>query len=298
MKELAKVKSYFHHHLARPLYEMVRPLQPVLNLKKRTFYDKFKVRTNDGVDFWLYNNAFYWETEMFWAGFENFDYEKKTRLIWCQLAKSSSTILDIGSNSGWFSVMAKAYNPDASVHAFEPQPNIYQVLQKNNTVNGFDINCHQLALSDEKGEFPFYNTGANTFTTENTNHGSLNKDWRPEKQYSILVKVDRLDAFLEANNIPPVDLMKIDVETLEYEVLHGYGELMHVHQPIILLEIQDKELGSKVSSLYGQEEAKFFHIDESLGLKEVPQLGEDSTQENRNYLICPISKLHLIKDFF
>lgn len=294
---LDKFKSYFHHNLARPLYQIIRPLQPIFNLKKRTFFDKFRVKTRDGVSFWLYNNAFYWETEMFWAGFENFNYEKKSRLIWCKLAKSSKIILDIGSNSGWFSVMAKVYNSKAIVHAFEPQPNIFQVLKRNNAVNSFDIFCHQLALSDKKGEFPFYNTGANTFTTENTNHGSLNKDWRPEKQHSIFVQVDRLDQFLQENQNPKVDLIKIDVETYEYEVLKGYGTMLELHQPVILIEIQDRELGDKVASLYSPGTVKFFQIDESDGLLEVSRLGENSSQENRNYLICPLNKLSLINEF-
>jgi FkbM family methyltransferase len=297
VKKKQNNKEFFHRNLARPLYELIRPFQPIFNLKKRTFFDKFKVRTKDGVSFWLYNNAFYWETQMFWAGFENFDYEKKTRYIWCRLAEKSQTILDIGSNSGWFSVMAKAYNIKAIVHAFEPQPNIFQVLQKNNAVNGFDIYCHQVALSDEQGEFPFYNTGANTFTTENTNHGSLNKDWRPEKQHSILVRVDRLDQFLVERQILSVDLIKIDVETLEYEVLAGYGDYLSKHQPIIILEIQDRELGAKVASLFAEGEVNFFHIDESKGLQEVSQLGAATSQDNRNFLICPISKLDLIKEF-
>ncbi|SFT41723.1 methyltransferase, FkbM family [Algoriphagus locisalis] len=291
------IKSYFHQHFARPIYSILRSLHPFFKFKKRTFFDKFNVKTKDGVSFFLYNNAFYWETEMFWAGFENFDYEKKTRMIWCQLAKSSQLIFDIGSNSGWFSVMAKAYNPKATVHAFEPQPNIYQVLVKNNEINRFDIHCHQVALSDTKGEFPFYNTGDQTFTTENTNHGSLNKEWRPIKQHSILVKVDRLDDLIESKQILKPDLIKIDVETLEYEVLSGYGSLLHEHKPIIILEIQDKELGLKVGSLYQSEEVRYFHIDESKGLIEVSTLGDTSSQENRNYLICPKCRQDLINPF-
>lgn len=291
------IKNIYHRVFARKIYSFLRPFQIPLNLKKRTFFDKFKVKTNDGVSFWLFNNAFYWETEMFWAGFENFNYEKKTRLIWCRLSKSSKTILDIGSNSGWFSVMAKAYNSNTTVHAFEPQPNIFQVLKKNNEVNGFDIFCHQLALSDKEGEFPFYNTGANSFTSENTNHGSLNKDWRPEKQHSIFVQVDRLDHFLHENQILQVDLIKIDVETYEYEVLKGYGTMLELHLPIILLEIQDRELGDKVASLYSRGTVKFFQIDESDGLREVSRLGENSSQASRNYLICPLDKLSLISEF-
>ncbi|WBL41308.1 FkbM family methyltransferase [Algoriphagus halophytocola] len=294
---MKKIKSFYHYHLARPFYSLIRPLQPILNLKKRTFFDKFKVNTKDGMEFWLYNNAFYWETEMFWDGFENFNYEGRTRALWCELSKKSQVILDIGANSGWFSVMAKAYNPSAIVHAFEPQPNIFKVLKKNAEINSFDIYCHQLALSNLKGELPFYNTGDLTFDSFNTTHGSLNKDWRPEKQKSILVQVDKLDDVILSLGIPKVDLIKIDVETYEGEVLEGYQRFLKEHKPLIILEIQDIMIGEKVEFLIDGLDYDFYFIQESTGLIKVANLGENNDNQNRNYLLVPksfeINKDHL-----
>lgn len=292
-----KLKGYFHRNLARPIYGLLRTFQPILNLKKRTFFDKFKVKTRDGITFWLFNNAFYWETEMFWAGFENFDYEITSRRIWCALAVESKVVLDIGSNSGWFSVMAKAYNSKAIVFAFEPQPNVFRVLEKNNRINKFDIFCNNIALSDKKGKSSFYNTGSNTFTTENTNHGSLNKEWRKDNQHSIQVNVDRLDNFIADHDITRVDLIKIDVETLEFEVLKGYGNFYRKHKPIILLEVQDLDLGAKINELFIGLHCMFFHVIESEGITEVPVLGIQSSSRNRNYIICPKDKVGLISEF-
>jgi len=291
------VKNFYHRKLARRIYSMIRPFQPIFKFKKRTFFDKFRVKTKDGVSFWLYNNAFFWETEMFWAGFENFNYEGKTRSLWCELSKKSQVILDIGANSGWFSVMAKAYNPAAIVHAFEPQPNIFNVLKKNAEINSFDIHCHQLALSNQKGELPFYNTGHNTFVSENTNHGSLNKDWRPEKQKSILVQVDKLDDVILSLGIPKIDMIKIDVETYEAEVLEGYQRFLKEHKPLIILEIQDNMIGEKVEFLLDGLDYDFYFIQESTGIIKVAKLGENNDNQNRNYLLVPksfeINKDHL-----
>lgn len=291
-----KIKSYYHHHLARPIYSLIKPLQPIFKFKKRTFFDKFKVKTEDGKSFWLYNNAYFWDTELFWQGFKELKYENKTRQIWCFLARESKVIFDIGANTGWFSMMAKAYNIQAKVFAFEPQPNIYNVLQKNNTLNEFNVCCEQLALSDQKGTLPFYNTGDTTFSNINTMHGSLNKAWRTKRQKSISVEVSRLDDYIGKNNIPPIDLMKIDVETLEYEVLVGYGEFLHKHFPILILEIQDEKIGRDVSQVLGKEYT-YYWIDEALGLLEVTHLGRNNDQENRNYLLCPNRKKQLIKEF-
>ncbi|EON79316.1 hypothetical protein ADIS_0196 [Lunatimonas lonarensis] len=289
--------SFFHRRLARPLYEIIRPLQSIFNLKKRTFFDKFKVRTKEGVEFWLFNNAFYWETEIFWQGFNKINWEKKTREIWGELSYSSKTILDIGANTGIFSILAKASHPNASVFAFEPQPNIFEVLKKNNTINGFDIYCVPLALSDQEGELPFYNTGFSTFERNNTTHGSLNKEWRTEKQASIIVKVDRLDNFLIKQQVAKVDLVKIDVETLEYEVLKGYGSLLNKHRPILILEVQNQDIGEKVASLFDIHSYAFYWVNEDRGLLPVQSLGENTSQEHLNYLICPEEKQPLVKKF-
>ncbi|MFC3415147.1 FkbM family methyltransferase [Algoriphagus hitonicola] len=292
---IKSLKNYFHHHLARPFYSLIRPLQPFFNLKKRTFFDKFKVKTKDGVEFWLYNNAFNLETKLFWSGFEKSDWEKKTREIWSELSKSLKVILDIGANTGIFSVLAKAYNSEVEVYAFEPQPNVFRVFQMNNEINGFDIQCHQLALSDESGQLPFYNTGYSTFEANNTTHGSLNKEWRTEHQHSIVVEVERLDCFLTKNQVGKVDLIKIDVETLEFEVLNGYGDLLWLHQPIIILEIQNEDIGSKLLSLFDGKEFEFFWINESKGLVPVDTLGTKTNQENLNYCLCPKNKMDRIR---
>jgi FkbM family methyltransferase len=237
------------------------------------------------------------ETEIFWQGFDRIDWEKKTRELWEELSKSSGTVLDIGANTGIFSVLAKASNPKARVIGFEPQPNIFGVLKRNNVINGFDIICMQLALSDEEGELPFYNTGFSTFEGNNTTHGSLNKEWRTDKQASIIVKVERLDNFLINHQIGKVDLVKIDVETLEYEVLKGYGELLFEHRPLIVSEIQNPDIGRNVGRLFEAKGYELYWINEERGLVSVNSLGENTSQDNLNYLICPEEKKILIQRF-
>jgi FkbM family methyltransferase len=262
---------------------------------KLRFIGKFKVKTRDGKSFYLYNNAFFLETSIFWLGINNFDWELMTRQIWVHLCQSSRTILDIGANTGIYATLAKVYSPNAVVYAFEPQPNIFNVLKKNNKLNNFDIHCEKLALSNQEGIMPFYNYGASTFTTGNTTAGSLNKDWQTGEQYSINVPVKELKTYVEANNIEKIDLIKIDVETYEYEVLSGYGKYLQAHQPIIILEIQNGVIGGEVKTLFDQALYSFFNIDEKIGLRKVEELG--FSEENKNYLICPNTKLSLIKDF-
>ena len=100
-----------------------------------------------------------------------------------------------------------------------------------------------------------------------------------------------LERYINTNNIEAIDLLKIDVETLEYEVLLGYGSILLKHEPIIILEIQSKEIGSNIQSLLPIDLYLHYSIDESQGLVKVDVLG---TGEDNNYLLCPKSKVNLI----
>ncbi|MDC0339177.1 FkbM family methyltransferase [Flavobacteriales bacterium] len=293
MKQVLKklMHSPFGFKLIKLLKLMYTP--PIKYAKKLRFKGVFNVRTEKGNSFKLYNNAFLLETHIFWLGIDNYPWENKTREIWCDLSKKSNAIADIGANVGIFSVLAKVNNPNALVIAFEPQPNIFKILKKNNTINEFDIHCENNAISNISGSVPFFNHGPNTFSENNTTSGSLNKTWRPIDQNSIHVEAITLESYINTNNIKSIDLLKIDVETLEYEVLLGYGSFLLKHEPIIILEIQSKKIGSNIDSLLTIDLYLYYSIDESRGLVEVDVLG---TGGDNNYLLCPKSKIHLINN--
>jgi FkbM family methyltransferase len=269
--------------------------------KRLRFIGKFRVKAADGKQFYLYNNGFYLETSIFWLGLEQFPWENMTRRLWTHLCPLSSTIFDIGANSGIYATLAKAYHPEATVVAFEPQPNIFAVLRKNSAVNNFDIQCENFALSNQEGLLPFYNYGQNTFTTGNTTAGSLNKDWQPGDDWQpdfhqcITVPVKKLARYVEENSIKKIDLIKLDVETLEYEVLSGLGEYLYSHQPLIILEVQDQAIGERIKELFATTCYTFYHIDEQTGLREVKSLGLSG--ENKNYLLCPPASRQHIQAF-
>lgn len=295
MKKLLRIIWFkFFGRFFFPFLKIIyTPKEPIS--RKLRFIGKFPLQTKEGKNFYLFNNAFHLETNIFWLGIDGYEWEKITRQIWIEFCKSSQIIFDIGSNSGIFSVLAKVYNPNSSVTAFEPQPNIFYVLKKNNEVNGFDIHCENVALSNVEGNMPFYNSGEAAFTTENTTAGSLNKDWRTERQNSIMVSVKELKNYVKENQIKNIDLIKIDVETFEYEVLAGYGKYLQIHKPIVILEIQDRTIGKNIESLFNTTEYSFFNIDECCGLIKSNELG--ISEKNHNYLLCPESKRNLIEKY-
>jgi FkbM family methyltransferase len=291
------LKFLLYRFFGKPVYLAVRLFYiPPENMRRRMrFIGKFRVRTQDGKGFSLFNNAFHLENHIFWLGIDRYPWERMTRRIWARLCLSAVTIFDIGANSGIYAVLAKVYNQDSRVYAFEPQPNVFAVLMKNNRINGFDIRCEQLALSDEEGRLPFYNYGRDTFSTENTTAGSLNRNWVTREQSSIMVDVRKLGNYVEEKNITRIDLIKIDVETLEYQVLIGYGKYLELHRPVLVLEIQNPGIGQKIGSLFDPGSHSFFSIDEQAGLRRVEEMG--TTAGSLNHLICPLEKEIFIREF-
>ncbi|MEX0684575.1 MAG: FkbM family methyltransferase [Balneolales bacterium] len=271
--------------------KVVIPPYPIR--RHMTFKGKFLIQNRDGKQLYLTNNSFRLENELFWLGLDDFDWEVQTRKLWIHLCKQSETIFDIGANIGIFSMLAKVYSPNSSVYAFEPQPNIYKVLSNNNNLNQFDVRCENIALSDKEGEIPFYNFGPEAFEG-NTTAGSLNKHFRPEDQRSIMVSATKLDHYLTSHKLEGIDLIKLDVETHEPEILKGYGESLLMHKPVIILEVQDEEIGKRIESLIPQKEYLYYNIDEKAGLKKVSNIG---LSHDKNYLLCPKSKVDKIQDY-
>ncbi|MBN1251709.1 MAG: FkbM family methyltransferase [Bacteroidales bacterium] len=254
-----------------------------------SFIGKFKCKVNKNSSFFLYNNNFDLESNIFWVGLNNLEWEQKERMVWMKLSRFADNILDIGSNTGVYSLISKVSNKKSNVIAFEPQPNIFNILTKNIQINKMNIKCINKALSNFNGTAQFYNYGDKTFEDNSTTAGSLNKEWRPENQHSIEVDVITLSNFIEENNIKNIDLIKMDVETNEYEVLVGYGKYLYVHQPIILLEIQNENIGKKIETLFDYNSYTFFHFLKSEEMQKINHLGISSN--GHNYLICPNSKL-------
>jgi len=295
------IKQYFKRliqsHLGRYLFPMLRLFfTPSAKLRKSLlFTGKVKIMVSPQIHFFLLNKNFYSETDFFWLGFEKCEWESQTRKLWVKLCQNADSVLDIGANTGFYSLLAKSINPACDVYAFEPQPNIYNVLVENRRINHFEINCYPLALSNTIGQRSFYNYGKDTFSKLNTTAGSLNEGWnesRDAAQSSIMVKTTTLDTIIEEKKIKSVDLIKIDVESHEPEVLEGYAKYLDSHRPIFIMEIHNEIIGKRIQKQFENKEYNFLHIHETKGWNSCKTLG--SHREFKNYCLCPYEKVHFL----
>lgn len=131
-----------------------------------------------------------------------------------------SIVYDIGGNIGYhataFATMAK------EVHSFEPNNKNFALLEMNMSKfdNAYLYNC---AVSFRDGE-----TFISDYSLdENDNYGKceISSEGQPCKTF----KIDSL-------NVPPPDLIKIDVEGHELSVIVGAGNTIADHKPVIFYE--------------------------------------------------------------
>jgi FkbM family methyltransferase len=144
-------------------------------------------------------------------------YEAYETELFCQSIKPHMTIVDVGANFGYYSLVgAKSLNGTGQVIAFEPVPSNYQLLVKNIQQNQFkNIIPVQKALSDMNGARELFlnarNYGNCSFSDKNVS----------ESASPITVETLTLDSYLKKLGVQRVDLLKIDVEGAEPLVLKG-----------------------------------------------------------------------------
>lgn len=148
-------------------------------------------------------------------------YEPELAVVLMSLLKPGMTFVDVGANEGYFSVMAsKLVGPSGTVISVEPQGRLREVLDKN-----FELNCAtnvriiHSAVSDLPGTgtlhlSPDMNTGSTGL--------SQSTSYRNEIQ---TIPITTLSNLLSDLGIGSVDLMKMDIEGLEYEAILGSPHL-------------------------------------------------------------------------
>jgi len=144
------------------------------------------------------------------------------------LLDTNSFVLDVGANVGSHTLGFAPYV--SKVVAFEPDPECHDLLAKNIGMQdrgvARKISVNPIALSDSVQEV---STQFDYGKTKVTPGGSI-----------VQTKLDNIQGF------PRIDLIKIDVEGMEYNVLKGAQNTITYFRPILFIEMQDASLNSLV----------------------------------------------------
>lgn len=165
---------------------------------------------------------------------------------------AGGTFLDIGSNVGFFALMAaRLVGPTGRVLAFEPDPQIHESLVRSAKANTYPhVEAFQLALSDREGELTFYRA------TDGTASSLVPEAPGREHRYhtgALTTRVTALDTLVGDGVIDPrgISMIKVDVEGEEVRTITGMREtLVAANHPPIWCEVRGPQGSSRAPNTY------------------------------------------------
>lgn len=173
---------------------------------------------------------------------------------------SRPIIIDVGANIGIFVRYALNLHPDARILAFEPAPQVFELLTRNTADFQDQVTVERCGLSDAPGqaEFTYYpnysllsgfkaapdedalllRSGISSQLSSNPRlagrvnerHVSALADGKLDGAVTISCPLNTLSHFIHQNKLERVDFLKVDAERCELGILQGIQE---EHWPLI-----------------------------------------------------------------
>jgi FkbM family methyltransferase len=284
MPDFKRIYRLFYRNMPfkKEIYSILRVFNLPESIYKHLHFEGIiTIKVDAKNHFKMYHLGASEENSLFWEGIDN-GWEKTSLKLWRKLCLDTPVVLDIGANTGLYSLVTKTLNPAAKVYAFEPLPKVLEYLNFNIEINKFDIVVVPKAASNYNGKATVFLTEGHDFCTSVTVNKSLLSETTPQKELEITTI--RLVDFIQKSGMERIDLMKIDVETHEPEVLEGMGEYINQFKPDFLIEIWDEECASKLNIFFRDKGYLYFDIDDKKDT--IIQKAEIVKSSYWNYLIC------------
>ena len=173
-------------------------------------------------------------------------------------------VLDVGANTGIFSIYLAQLYPHITIHAFEPVPATYRRLLTNLEANGVtNVIPHNLAITADGRPLELHLTPQNSGAAT----AFLTRPYANGHEH-IQVASTTLPSFMAANDIEWIALLKLDCEGAEYEILADTAVLNRVerlsgelHTNELLTSQYDMDAFEfEVARLVGQGNTRFMKV--------------------------------------
>jgi FkbM family methyltransferase len=200
---------------------------------------------------------------LMWAG----AYERDLVTLFKRYLKRGMTVVDVGANVGYFSVIAAGLvGETGSVHAFEALPECFNRLKRN--LAAFpSSHAYSCAVGKSAGEAAFY------FNAREMGWGSLLADQALSQ--TIEVRTTSLDEWSQQNSLHALHFLKLDAEGGEHRILSGAERVLRQFRPVIVTELnsvclgRDRHTPDDVLSMLGSMEYKTLPFND--GVLAIPQ---------------------------
>lgn len=241
-------------------------------------------------DFLMYNECDDGLVNYFFYGL---DYHEECDLyLFTKLSEHCKTIIDIGANTGLYSIISSKNNPNANIISFEPVTSNFERLSKNLKLNNCtNVISEKVALGENESNKEIMIPANRKISDLASLDFEFSKKTNPDGNFTKeTVIVETLDNYRNINKLK-IDLIKCDVEGFEISVFKGLLNILKKDKPTIIFEcfLDDKRklFFDNILNEYNY----FVYLILNDGLVYL-QNGFEKNTGGFNYLISPVKPLN------
>jgi FkbM family methyltransferase len=172
-------------------------------------------------------------------------YEPRDTALLARLVRGGDVCVDVGANTGYYTMLMAARARRGAVHAFEPVRLNFLLLEAGAALNGWShVVANHAAVGDRDGTIEFSEAVDGAYS-------SLVAVGRKAETRRFETAIVRLDGYARRHGVRP-DVIKVDVEGAEALVLEGAAGLLadEATRPrAAMLELVDRNLAVYGSSV-------------------------------------------------
>lgn len=195
-------------------------------------------------------------------------WEHRITTAWIATVQKHDTVLDIGSNFGYFGALAAQLTDkkQSKVIHFEANPHLIPYIQKTLAINWLNEQSvvENLAIGDKDGALTLnllkdYVGSSSVLPIEHTAEYMKGK-MHLERAEAITVKATSIDNYCKAHGIKTVDLIKMDIEGFEDTAYAGMRKTVQASPNITLFIEFTKDSYANPKAFYEQLRKDFGHV--------------------------------------
>jgi FkbM family methyltransferase len=155
------------------------------------------------------------------------------------IRRESPMIFDIGANVGLVTQQYRSLFPTATIHSFEPFSQSFLLLERRCS-DDRNIFPHQVAICEDMSKRTLYSNHSadtNSLLPKDSRFGALWGEGLSGTESPVQVESTTLDCFCDENNIPTIDILKMDIQGAELRALQGAQKLL-ARQAIALIYLE------------------------------------------------------------
>jgi FkbM family methyltransferase len=160
-----------------------------------------------------------------WLGW----YERENQQLLAAHIRPGDVVLDIGANVGFFTLPAsRLVGPTGKVIAFEPLSQNVSLLNRHlelNQATNVSVEVAAVGLESEARELFVGDTSSGSLFPQDSG------------LQAEVVRVVSLNDLLDADRLPRVDVIKMDIEGGEYDAIDGMLRLLERDHPTLLIAL-------------------------------------------------------------